>query len=101
MTDTAATADTGETLTHTLIVPITVDGKQVKHLTLREPDVSGMLAAAVVGGGDAAREMAAQHAVACDLPFPDFLKIKARDMSAIMKLCQRWFGAGNGSGSGN
>lgn len=101
MTDTAETAAPGETLTHDLIVPITVDGKEVTRLTLTEPDVAGMLAAATIGGGDAAREMAAQHAVACGLPFPDFLKIKARDMSVIMKLCQRWFGAGNGSGSGS
>lgn len=101
MTDTAAIAASGETLDYELIVPITVDGKEVTRLTLSEPDVSGMLAAAVVGGGDEFREMAAQHAVACGLPFPDFLKIKARDMSAIMKLCKRWFGAGNGSGSGS
>lgn len=101
MTDTAAIADSGEPLTHDLIVPITVDGKKVTRLTLREPDVAGMLAAAVIGGGDAVREMAAQHAVACGLAFPDFLTIKARDMNTIMKLCQCWFGAGNGSGSGS
>lgn len=101
MTDTAAIAAPGATLTYDLIVPITVDGKEVKSLTLKEPDVGDMCAAAFVSGGEPAQEMAAQLAAACGLTLPDFKKVKVRDMRAIMNVCRPWLIEGNGSGSDN
>lgn len=101
MTDTAAIAASGEILTYILIVPIMVNGKKVESLTLKEPDVGDMCAAAFAGGGDPAQEMAAQLAAACGLSLPDFKKVKVRDMRAIMNACRPWLIEGNGSGSGN
>ncbi|WP_186415414.1 phage tail assembly protein [Pannonibacter sp. P2PFMT1] len=101
MTDTAAIAAPGETLTYDLIVPIMVDGKEVTRLTLKEPDMGDMCAAALAGGGDPAQEMAAQLAAACGLSLPDAKRIKVRDMRAIMSACRPWLIEGNGSGSDN
>jgi len=67
--------------------PLTVRGKEVRELTMREPLVEDMLEAAEMAGdlATSARLEICALAYLCDVPLGDFMKMRQADYSAVSK----------------
>ncbi|MGS1093122.1 phage tail assembly protein [Aquamicrobium terrae] len=70
-------------ITVTLSKPITVEGKEVTALSLREPTLGDLITAESVGKGNNLAKVAATLAAMADIPLPAFHSLSARDFAKI------------------
>lgn len=73
-------------ITVTLSKPITVEGKEVTGLSLREPTLGDLITAETVGKDNNLAKVAATLAAMAEIPLPAFHTLSARDFAKVNEV---------------
>lgn len=70
----------------TLSKPLTIEGKEVTELLLREPTLGDLITAETVGKDNNLAKVAATLAAMADIPLPVFHSLSARDFARVNEV---------------
>lgn len=73
-------------ITVTLSKPLTIEGKEVTELFLREPTLGDLITAETVGKDNNLAKVAATLAAMADIPLPVFHSLSARDFAKVNEV---------------